>query len=175
MATADRVGKNDELFDQWLDMDGYKRSTVFTRSTDKFGHSITKHCKVAPEVDARMEALVASKSNPAYRTTHDVMRNGLVHVLHYEAERQNDPETIAWVNHLAAVADMDRMAAQNMEWKSTIEHTRDTLTEMKADGDPASIQNVLGRMNPSLLIMPEPYRSRLAEVLDAHRSAFDIY
>lgn len=168
MAKPNRV--DDDLLNQWIEPTGYKRSTVYNRSTDQYGNYDQRNVKFPPDVMARTEELLASKSNPSYRTTHDVIRNGLVHVLHFEAERANDPDTIAWVNHLAHVAKMDRRAAQNLEWKGTIEQVGETLATMKADKDPASIRDTIDDVTPSLDIMPEPYRTRLAEVLDGYRT-----
>lgn len=86
---------------------GYSRESFYTASTDGNGATSLMHVKVPQSVANQLGAIVATRALPEYRTTHDVVRNGLVHQLRYDADRLKDPAAVrraqALVSHLLVV------------------------------------------------------------------------
>lgn len=66
-----------------LDYPEYSPDNFYTRATDGKGHSELVHVKLPPHVASALAAIVQSRAVPEYRTTQDLIRDAVVHRLHY--------------------------------------------------------------------------------------------
>lgn len=80
--------------DEFAQESGYSRDKFYTAATDGSNGSTQVHIKIPSSVAGELGSLVASRVIPDYRTAHDVIRNGLVHQLHYDMERVKDPAVV---------------------------------------------------------------------------------
>lgn len=82
---------------------GYSVDQFYTGSRDRRGfRGSTYKIQVSPEVSGELAALVASKEFPEYRTSHDVIRDALVHRLHWLSEHTAEPRTSVIVQRMTA-------------------------------------------------------------------------
>lgn len=74
--------------DDWgTEIGGYDVSRFYTRATDGQGHKESIHVKIPPYIARLMAELVESGAVPAYRTSGDIVRDALVHRLHWLDEQ----------------------------------------------------------------------------------------
>jgi hypothetical protein len=64
----------------------YDPDKLYTRGVDSRGHSAIVHLRVLPDVVSQIEKVVQSRALP-YQTTQDVIRDAIVHRLHYLRQR----------------------------------------------------------------------------------------
>ena len=150
----------------------YSEAEFITRSTDHHGHFRHMRVNVPPEVAARVEAIVATKTIPAYRTGQDLIRDAIMHRLHWLEERIEDPE-------LARVLANERRRSSYSQAKQEIEE----LTQLVADAETvlalqakakdwwalsASLEEIAEHANE----IRQPYAGRMAQLAKSYRVTF---
>lgn len=63
--------------------DSYSPNKFYTRSTDSKGHREEIRLKLSPDLADALSIIVQSKAIPEYRTVQDIIRDAIVHRLHY--------------------------------------------------------------------------------------------
>lgn len=66
--------------------DAYSPDRFYTRATDGKGHAELLHLKLPPELASALAQIVQSRAIPEYRTVQDLIRDAIVHRLHYLRE-----------------------------------------------------------------------------------------
>lgn len=102
--------------DAWaMEGNGYSRDKFYTKSTDGRGNSELIQLKVTPFVFGIIAELVESQEFPDYRTKADVLRDALVHLLHYRREMMKDATRMVVlqerVDRMMAEAKTERLRA----------------------------------------------------------------
>ncbi len=103
-----------------LSSNGYSTEKFYTAATDGGGGSSLLHLKIPPSIAGEMGSLVAMRVLPDYRTSHDIVRDSLVHRLHQLTAIVKDPAALLRIqdaqDHLVAVNYL-----QEVERKTAIE------------------------------------------------------
>ncbi len=63
--------------------DDYSPDKFYIKATDDHGHSELVHLKVPPGVLSAIAQIVQSRAIPEYRTSQDLIRDAIIHRLHY--------------------------------------------------------------------------------------------
>lgn len=94
---------DDEFIDSVSDNGStYDPDAYYIATRNKKGFKTTLYLAVTPEVAAGLAEVVASRRLPWYRTNHDFFRNAIVHQLHRDRERVNDPALEIVIDDLVA-------------------------------------------------------------------------
>lgn len=94
--------------DVWaLDSNSYSADKFYTKSTDGRGNSELLNVKVSPFVYGILAELVESPDFPDYRTKADVIRDMLVHRLHYVREMAKDEARMAGLKQRTRMLQME--------------------------------------------------------------------
>lgn len=143
-----------------LSDDNYDPSHFYVRSTDGRGHGEKMSLTVPPDLLGRVQALIESRKFP-YRTTHDLMRDALLHRLHALNDIVLDPNLTEFLNQqrLAHVLEQQRMMVQQA--KETIDLTRDHLQACWNANDMSMLVDGLIAAWQAQDGMREPYRTDL--------------
>lgn len=73
------------MYDDWeLEApEAYSQNKFYTKATDGRGHSENVQVKLSPNIIGALSSIVQSKGIPEYRTIQDIIRDAVVHRLHY--------------------------------------------------------------------------------------------
>lgn len=108
--------------DSWsVQSHGYKISNFYTRSTDSRGHKESIHLKVPPEIASTMSQIVQKGSIPQYRTVQDLIRDAIVHRLHYLNEQHlMDQESHRLVHAHILISNQIRMMEDHATYQQHV-------------------------------------------------------
>lgn len=142
---------------------GYDPERFYTRSTNSHDHSVQRSIRLSPALDAVLHHAI--ERIPAYRTTHDVVRDALVHRLHQLDEFADDHPAFVPLLLEQRQAEIDEMRSLRQQWTAMIESLDRFLGEMIDNGEYDEANELLDRNNDDAMEMAPVYRARLGEVI----------
>lgn len=145
---------------------GYKATGIYSKSTDGNGHSELLHLKVPPNINARVAEVCAEIKT--YRTTHDFIRDAIVHRLHWYAEQKKLGKlNVPKLDFAIIEQEMFRMEQEVEEIKKFIERLPNRLVDAKKDRDRRRFQALTDLCQQMLVdeSVGEPYWTEIRDVL----------
>lgn len=127
---------------------GYTPNEFYTSATDHRGDRSMVRISLPPSIATQIAELVQQGRIPEYRTLQDVVRDALVHRLHYVAELLKDPQLNRSVNLLLTKARVDSLRAQNGLEESVVEGLLAALHD--AGSNPANLDAVISAVDGAL-------------------------
>jgi len=113
---------------------GYKVEGIYPKSTDGNGHSELLHLKVSPNINARIAEVC--KDEPTYRSTHDFIRDAVVHRLHWYADQKKSGKlNTAKLDFAIVEQELFRQEQEVEEVKQFIGKLPNRLMDAKKDKD----------------------------------------
>lgn len=120
------------MSDWEVDSPGYSPEKFYTRSTDARGHTETMWLRLPPSLARVIAEVVQSRKIPQYRTAQDLVRDAIVHRLHYLKEKL--PETGTTVTQFL-IGMEDVLAHQRMmsDFEKKMEELSQTVQRLMLD------------------------------------------
>ena len=159
------------LVDMWSTEDNaYSLDAFYTRSKDFQGHSTVYHVRMPDYVAGEIAAIIESKKIPEYRTAADLIRDAIIHRLHYLGERvESLSEGMA--KTISRVTIENQTTQYQNELKAYSElcvQVRDACREALAASDYDQLYSYIQQQRDLAEAIREPFRSRVLEVLDEY-------
>lgn len=118
----------------------YDQDRIYAHSTDGKGHYERIRVKLTPSMEAELARLVASQALP-YRTIEDVIRDALVHRLHYHMTTVRISNPVITAEMRSSM--MNEVRAKIHSWQLTIEEAKETGESLLAAGALEELNNFL--------------------------------
>lgn len=155
------------VFNPWkLEDPGYREDNFYTKSTDNRGHSGSIRVPVPTTLAAEIEALVASRMIPDYRTPQDVLRDAMVHRLHWLSEALKNGRLKRVVSVHARLAERQRQIQEMQELQELLNQTEDACSKAVAQRDWRLLAEILNDSEDELDLLHEPYFTRMKDLID---------
>lgn len=172
--SENKSGKNPEtgkIIDLWAgETENYAVNKFYTSSIEnKHGnHRTIKNVPIPPGLMGQMSALVQSGRIPAYKTIQDIVRDAIVHRLHYLADFTADAEMKSVVEQEVLDSNRIKIMDRMKKYKDTVSQFTDALFLTKMERDTEAYTAVLKELNTAIPFYPEPYRSQLENLAKNH-------
>lgn len=144
--------------------DNYDPSHFYIKSTDGRGHGEKMSLTVPPEILGRIQAMIETRKFP-YRTTHDFIRDAVLHRLHQLNDVTLDPVLGEFLNQqrLAHVLEQQQLMVQQA--KAIVEQSREHFQQCWNAGDMQMLVDGILAAWQTLDGLREPYRSELRRII----------
>lgn len=148
--------------DEWrTEIGGYDPRKFYTKATDSRGHRESINLKVSPAIARLLSEIVQSRAVPAYKTVGDVVRDAIVHRLHWLDEEgytrgRRDGSVLAWLEMVDRRLEEEQ---QNLALLGELEKLRGTVKDLCAKG-PRGVQRarqMLEEIAESAGSIPDPF------------------
>lgn len=156
--------------DPWALASGsYDEDTFFTRATDGNGHSSMIHVKVSPALMGQLVQVRESNDIPAYRTNADIVRDALIHRLHYLSHHNiTSAVDMAQLELEQKQAMLDRIRSDEEGWSRFILDLDERVKHSINRGDFERAQHLLDQAEVFEDVMTDSYLRELNEVIGRH-------
>lgn len=160
-------------FDAWrTEKADYDINRFYCRAKDKDGHSTTVHVKIPDDLAGELAALVQSGRISDYRTMQDVMRDGLVHRLHWVLEHIHDlPNEESLRSALArqVVHNETLRYQEELAELSALPGAIETVCETALQsGDLEQLGRYLEMQTEHVEHLREPFRTQILSIIDRY-------
>lgn len=149
----------------WEADDPYDPHRFYVRATDSAGHSAYPRFRCPPHIYDRISALVASKAIPAYTTPHDVIRDAIVHRLHWLEEHLPDIQLRDDISNAVAYETQRQQAEAYLrvleEHESYLTACRKAAEHAIRIGDDEGLKALIETMRSAAETMRDPFRSQV--------------
>lgn len=139
-----------------------------TSSFHDHGHGVTISFRVSPALAGHLDALVASKTVPHYRTRSDVVRDGVAHRLAWLTrmlDLGDDGELAELLERDREQCRLDQAMQAVGALRKLIETAEAQLVEADRSGDEHLREQVRKSLERQVKTMREPYKSQARELL----------
>lgn len=151
----------------------YDIEAFYVRATDAAGHSEASRVRFKPEIYNEIMAVVSAGIWPHYRSPHDLIRDAVVHRLHWLSDQTADPDIRERLGSFVERIAFQEWAAQEQSafdaWDRSLTQISglyDTATEQE---DWEAMLGLLLRTYERADHLREPYRGKLREIADLGR------
>jgi len=138
----------------------------YTKATDNHGHSELVHLKVPPGTLSTIAQIVQSRAIPEYRTSHDLIRDAIVHRLHYLRESglvDGVANTLAGFEELAN--ELFKLQQHMESFEGIMRQTEDWVAKLGRDSEKA--RDMVRRLYARALAIDDGYwRNRYIEEIE---------
>lgn len=157
------------MVDYWTVDDGtYSIDNFYTKSKDMQGHSTVYHVRLPDYVAGEIGSMIESRKIPDYRTAADLIRDAIVHRLHYLSGRLSSTTLDTIVNRIT----MESKTAQYQEeldaFRELVNEIRDTCQKAFVEGDHDHLYEYIDQQAQLTESLREPFRSRIISVLNEY-------
>jgi Arc/MetJ-type ribon-helix-helix transcriptional regulator len=153
----------------------YSTDEFYVRSTNAHDHSESIRVRLPKQVLGQASALVASKRYNAYRTVADVIRDALVHRLHYLANEAGDDELMEFVNRQIMQARLDQRIRTIEEMETICKTTEALIAHAWEHQNIGTVESTITDAYLMFEELPEPYASRMLKLADKYRAEVEQY
>jgi hypothetical protein len=164
--------------DGWGVTDDYDVASFYPEATDGRGHSDNLRVRLKPEIAGEIGALVASGVIPEYATPQAVIRDAIVHRLHWLSENTDDPVLAAKmaeaVRRTVIEETTQRYTRLIDSFEEFISRTRAVCDRALKFGDSHGVAGYLDDVTEYAENSREPYRSMLLAVVKDYRSRLNL-
>lgn len=151
----------------------YDRDEFYVRSKDDDKSTAHIRTNAPASVAAQMDAIVQQRSIPDYRTREDIVRDALVHRLHYLNEtRLHDPRLQHVVEREMKWARLDRIATEHETNRDRLNTVRRNLSMYVAARDWTSLKETLYLASEEADEMHEPWASDMWQLVQDYRGRY---
>lgn len=156
---------------QWKTQDaGYSRDEFITRSTDGHGHQRHQRVNFPPSVIGQAAAIIQSGKIPQYRTIQDLVRDAVVHRLHYLNETYlKDSKLGRELTALVRKGRMEAITREQEELRGLVEACREAIMTAVRGGDWVAFREALDQAEEQGEEVREPYRSQIHQIVNEYR------
>lgn len=160
-------GTSHSSWDTTRDAADYDPHEFYTRATNKHDHSVPVSVRLDPTIAGELNALIAGKTIPHYRTISDAIRDAIHHRLHFITHELNvgDDEFRALLAREREQARMEQARAQIADTEKMIDTFRANINDGKARGDAWLLETTREGMQRQLDTLREPYRGQVKQLL----------
>lgn len=159
--------------DGWGVTDDYDVNSFYPEGTDGRGHSDNFRVRLKPEIAGEIAALVASGLIPEYTTPSAVIRDSIVHRLHWLSENTDNPVLAARLQEAVRRTVMEETTARYVRLVDSFEEfigrTREVCERALKFGDHHGVAGYLDDVVEYAENSREPYRSTLLAVVDHYK------
>lgn len=168
MAIYGIVGADGSSWETSRDDADYNPDEFYTRATNKHDHSTPVSVRLDPTICGQMDALIASRDIPHYRTRTDIIRDAIYHRLHYVTHDLNvgDDEFRELLTREREQARMEQARAQCADIEKMIDTARANLADAAAKRDTWLLEATRESLQRQLDTLREPYRSQVRTLLN---------
>lgn len=157
------------MVDYWAVDDGaYSIDNFYTKSKDMQGHSTVYHVRLPDYVAGEIGSMIESRKIPDYRTAADLIRDAIVHRLHYLSERTTSTALDGVVNRIA----IENKTAQYQEeldaFRELTNEIRDTCQKAFIENDHEHLYDYIDQQAQLVEALREPFRSRIISILNEY-------
>lgn len=155
-----------------VDGSDYREDRFYVRSVDDRGHGVKMNIRIPQGIDTMMHKAVADLPN--YHTMHDLIRDAVMHRLHYIQQRHIidlDMQTLLDVEALKA--DDYRQDQIIAGYRDAIKDLDDSLKFVWESGDIGAFREKLSRGSLLVDTMRQPWRTHAGEMLQSWKAKSD--
>lgn len=154
--------------------DPYARDRFYTSSRDKkTGDKGHVQAQIAGAILHEIDALIAEKIVPEYRTRGDFIRDALTHRLHDIGEMKEQGRLSKRLNSFILLMDMEHLQSDVDTSKKVVQVTEVMLASASQSNDWVAVGVALERGFMQLDTLREPYRTQLQEVLRQYETRYN--
>lgn len=157
--------------DSWVGGKGtdYDPTTVYTRATNSFDHSVTSTVRLPTEVDMLVGELV--NRVPLFRNKSEFMRDAVVHALWRWADMMGDVDR-DWMRrlHLEGIrCHQDRIDVETRQWGEVLGRAEEIMEQQCVNRDAIGLGASLDFHEAVAERSPEPWRGKLDDLCARYR------
>lgn len=158
----------------WGVEESYSPSQFYTKSCDDRGHSTyTRLVRIQPAVVEQIEALIAAKEIPAYRSVADFFRDSIIHRLAYIRENVNNPKMREKMSEILRLIHLEQVTQRLEDELTRYEELREKIANVCERslqlGDNENLGEYLSRMHDDVDSWREPFRSQLLALVKLYQ------
>lgn len=154
--------------DPWALANSHKYSPdrIYNRATDGKGHKENVLCPVPPSILHEIQALVASKVFPEYRTTQDFIRDAIVHRAKYVSERIKSGVLAKAVDDEIMLSVLARERADRKAKQTIINGFQEEFRDCVLARDRARLADLVQNAFDFADQLPDPYGKELRQMAE---------
>lgn len=152
-------------------VEDYDPAKFYCRSTNKFDHSVKVQSPFPNDIVAAIDKVVNLRLVPEYTSRHALIRDAVVHRLHFLVETFGDWEIGELLALERVVAAAEARRALRVRQKEILETAEVELRELSQDADWESLEAELAQLEAALPTLTEHYQRKLAVLIDQHRAS----
>lgn len=139
----------------------YDETKFYVASTNEHDHDESTRVRMPKWLMAQLQELVRDGRLPAYRSIHDVMRDALVHRVHYIHSRGLTDTDTDWIEREVLKGAMVRIEARRQEKLEAVKTVEVTLREALHARDPEEIDMAIAVAQGMAEHIGEPYSTQI--------------
>ncbi len=164
--------------DGWGVTDDYDVASFYPEATDGRGHSDNFRVRLKPEIAGEIGALVASGLIPEYTTPSALIRDAVVHRLHWLSENADDPVLAAKLQEAIRRTVVEETTQRYIRLVDSFEEfigrTREVCERALKFGDHHGVAAYLDDVVEYAENSREPYRTTLLAVAQSYRDQLKL-
>lgn len=164
--------------DGWGVTDDYDITSFYPEAADGRGHSDNLRVRVKPEIAGEIGALVASGVIPEYTTPQAMVRDAIVHRLHWLAENIDNPALAAKLQEAIRRTVVEETTQRYIRlvdsFEEFVSRTREVCERALRFGDHHGVAEYLDDVVEYAENSREPYRSTLLAVVTYYRERLQL-
>lgn len=173
-----RMSDQADRDDGWGVTDDYEVASFYVDATDGRGHSDNLRVRLKPQIAGEIGALVASGAIPEYSTPQALIRDAIVHRLHWLSANTDDPVLAAKLQETIRRVVVEETTQRYIRLVDSFEEfvgrTREVCERALRFGDHHGVAEFLGDVIEYAENSREPYRTTLLKVAEGYRSRLDL-
>jgi|DewCreStandDraft_5_1066085.scaffolds.fasta_scaffold01803_14 hypothetical protein len=124
--------------DDWeTETASYSPDKFYTKSTDGKGHSETIYLKIHPTLARLMAEIIQSREIPEYRTAQDLIRDAVVHRIHYLRSRLAEKK-VTVLKRIEAIQNLLAHEEMMAQYQEVIERASAVVRQLLQDPVPGA-------------------------------------
>lgn len=143
----------------------YSESKFYVASTNEHDHDESTRVRMPKWLMVYIQDMVRDPRMPAYRSTHDVVRDALVHRIHYIHENGLTDADTTWIEREVMQAAMARIESRRLNKLENVQVVKTTLMEALRSGDSDELEMAVAVAQGMAENIGEPYSSDIREVI----------
>jgi hypothetical protein len=149
-----------------LDDGAYSLDDFYVASTNQHDHSETIQLKLPKHVKALVNQFVGMEDLPALRSANDVVRDALVHRLHYLQHEYGASDALRlWITMETTRTRLETIHAEMIAQRQLVEYVREVVDQAVESRDPAMLELIATSGTEFVRSAREPHRSSVLEHL----------
>lgn len=168
-AVAKKRGGGPKRGDSWDTTDsGYDEDRFYTASTSSDEKSEKVYLRIDSGVWARMLGIVNKSDVTNYRTPHDLMRDAVIHRMHYLSKRGKvqDPDLDRWLKLQVRQGEVVRRRQMMKACKEALAEFQEAFGEAETARDWNEAGALIEQAEEAVEELDEPYAGDLMRMLD---------
>lgn len=149
---------------------GYNRDEFITRSTDGHGHQRHQRVNFPPSVIGQASAIIQGGKIPQYSTVQDLVRDAVVHRLHYLNETYlKDPKLARELTAAVRKSRMEAITREQQELHGLVEACREAIMTAVRGKDWTAFRDALDQAEEQGEEVRDPYRTMIHDIVNEYR------